>query len=330
MVYGRVARSIRCLEPQARIRFPATRNERDGHRHLIPLYPGDITSFHQLPAIIADDPQLQRNFFYNLGVRLGLTIFRLQRGKEDWKKAKPLDTKVLWATLQTFRRAFHEAKKEYEAEWDSSSTVPSLNLAKFVKNIDPSFWERVATRIQQSIPDGDLKTQQETMAMEDAALGIIRHKIIKESNENLSMLGRGRCFNLKKPDGTNKIAWGRDHDWDWASVELRGKAKRFFSLDRWPLELLSEETRAKTKRDDLIDQKLILDPVAEDPIPRKYFRERLRRFHEDAKFYHRPGPARYPIGDTPLQRKMVRAMLVESISRGKFVTIFPVYIMKVI
>lgn len=196
-----------------------------------------------------------------------------------------------------------------------------LSLAQFVEDVDLPTWESVIPRILGTVsnPVEAMTKEEEDAALEAAALGIIRHKIIKESNENLTMLGRGRILDYKKSDGTNQIVWARDHNWDWASVAVRGKAKQFFSLDRWPLELLSEETRGRIERDEFVDPNMVLDPVAEDPIPQKYFRAKLRRIGgEEERVRHRPGPAIYPIGDTPLQRKMVRDMLVDRVSRGMF------------
>ncbi|OIW25980.1 hypothetical protein CONLIGDRAFT_514286 [Coniochaeta ligniaria NRRL 30616] len=307
-VYGRVARSIRDIEPLDRIKMA------DRQRL---VYPGDIRSFHQLPTDTADDRQLYRNFFYSLGLRLGVTIFRLRKSREEWRKVKPLSTNILWDALHTFSNAYQMNKEEYCRSQSLASY--GLSLAQFVEDVDLPTWESVIPRILGTVsnPVEAMTKEQEEAALEAAALGIIRHKIIKESNENLTMLGRGRILDYKKSDGTNQIVWARDHNWDWASVGVRGKAKQFFSLDRWPLELLSEGTRGRIERDEFVDPNMVLDPVAEDPIPQKYFRAKLRRFGgEEERVRHRPGPAIYPIGDTPLQRKMVRDMLVDRVSRA--------------
>lgn len=318
VVYGRVARSIRDIEPLQRVKVNVTRRDRDGNRSRAPLYPEDIRSFHQLPAASAAARLLNKNFFLDLGLRLGLTVFRLHRAKREWKNAKALSHTHLRDALNTFARVYRDVKEEHGLQWDSSSAEPGLSLAKFVKNIEPAAWQRHIRTVPASIPAGEWTAEKEDAAMEATALGFIRHMIIRENHQNLNMLGRGREVMFKKPDGSDGSAWVRDHNWDWASVEVRGKTKQFFSLDRWPLELQNEVTRGKIQRDEFIDPKMVFDPVAEDPIPGEYFRARLRRYGEDERLRHRPGPAIYPIGDTPLQRRMVRGVLIDKVARGMY------------
>lgn len=318
LVYGRVARSIREIEPAHRIKIPVATTGPDGSQVLTPIDKDHIASFCQLPAVSAKHRQQNRIFFLTLGLRLGVTIFRLRKAKER-QYGTPLGTKPLRDALHTFDRVYRDVKEEHGLQWDNSLSEPGLSLARFVKNIDPAVWGEHIRNVPPATPSGHLTVDTEDTAMEEAALRIIRQRIVQESNENLSMLGRGREVRLRLPDGSNGSAWARDHNWDWASVEVRGKAKRFFSLDRWPLELQSEETRAKIQRDEFIDPNMVAaDLAVEDPIPRRYFRPTFRRYGEDKRFRDPPGPTTYPIGDTPLQRRRVRGMLADRLAGGMY------------
>lgn len=290
----------------------------DDNQVLVPMKRDHIGSFRQLPAVSATDRQQNKNSFLTLGLRLGLTISGLRRAQKDWQEAKPLGLDSLRDALQTFDRVHRNVKEEYSLQLDSSSSELGLSLARFVKNTDPAAWEEHVRAVPETLPSEHRTPDTEDAATEAAALRIIRHKIIQENHENVSMLCRGRGVSFKKPDGSNGSAWTYDHNWDWASVEVRGKAKQFFSLDRWPLELQSEETRGRIRRDEFVELDTIADPAAEDPIPKEYFRAKLRRYDNRERSRHRPGLAIYPIGDTPLQRRMVRGMLAERVARGMY------------
>jgi len=235
-----------------------------------------------------------------------------------WNKAAPLSRKLLRDALHTFNRAHRAVKEEYASEWAHSTPDPGLSLSKLVRDLEPAVWDAHVRSANLRIPSGYLDPEAEEQAMEAVALGIIRHRIIQENHRNLSMLGRGRDVACKRPDSSTSSARVRDHNWDWASVEVRGKARRFFSLDRWPLELQSEEARGRIRRDDDVDPKMVFDAAAEDPIPGECFRPKFRRYGEDERLRHRPGPAVYPIGDTPLQKRVVRNMLQDRVAKGMY------------
>jgi hypothetical protein len=311
-VYGRVARSLRDIEPFTRVGLAATWDEKQ-----FPdlEYPEDIHPFHSLPDLSDAERKLHRKFFLNLALRLGVTLFRLRKEKDRWARAAPINRNLLADVLHIFNSVYRSQREKYASSWGSSTS-----LATLVKELEPALWERYIRPAVSNMPSGQQRTaEMEEKVQEAAALGIIRHRIIRESHENKSMLGRGREIALgSEANGGAKLFTVPSHNWDWASAEVRGQSKRYFSLDRWPLELQSEETRREIEGDEDVDERIVFDAKAEDPVPQEYFRPVLRRYGADRRLRHRPGPAVYPIGDTPLQRRAVREMLIGKIARGMF------------
>lgn len=321
MVYGKVARSNRNIEPIDRIVVPvrSADGELDPGLGMVPSYPNDIVSFHDLDTSNPDTRLQTIKFFHNLGLRLGLTIYRLRQREKQWHKATPLDISLFRPVLDTFNRSYRDIceKQGYIMYPESDEPALSLSLNQFVKHVNPSDWEPIHNAVSK-LNFSDWNPDLEEAAIEAVALRFIRQRIIKENHENLSMLGRGRQTEYTKPDGNKGFIWSRDHNWDWASEPVRGRAKKYFSLDRWPLELQSDEMAGRIRSDEFVDEKLVFDPVAEDPIQQRCFREKLRRYGDSERVRHRPGPALYPIGDTVLQRRVVRQTLEDLVARGKY------------
>ena len=102
-------------------------------------------------------------------------------------------------------------------------------------------------------------------------------------------------------------------NWDWAAGEARGKMRWFFSLDRWPLQLQSEEIRSRIGSDEDIDRDMILDPLMEDPVPSS----RSSKPFEEEKVKRTRDPAVYVLGDTKLRRRKIEKDLRGRIECGK-------------
>jgi hypothetical protein len=178
----------------------------------------------------------------------------LRKEKPTRRKAAPPSRKLLADSLHTFIHFYKDIQGQYASTWDLNSAEPSLSLSKLVKDIDPGIWDRHIRLIaERTTPSDQLDPEDKEAAMEATALAVIRHKIIQENHENLAMLGRGREVVFERADGSIGAALARDHNWDWASVGVRGQARRFFSLDRWPLELQAEETRARVRWEENVD-----------------------------------------------------------------------------
>jgi hypothetical protein len=60
------------------------------------------------------------------------------------------------------------------------------------------------------------------------------------------------------------------------------------------------------------------DATTTDPITNpRYLQPKLRPYREEKTMY-RPGPAVFPVGDTRLQREVLRGRMEELVGRGEF------------
>lgn len=152
--------------------------------------------------------------------------------------------------------------------------------------------------------------QQQQRISTDAALCAIRHGIIDECARNDGMLFPGRSTDYADPDAPRT----RESVWDWARARARRSAggdvlmeeKRFFGLDRWPLQLQSDHVRRRIARG--VDQAQVWDPYVEDPTPWTYYYrpEEARRCLDDGdgpRFS--AGHRIFVVGDTARQRKVM-------------------------
>jgi len=223
-----------------------------------------------------------RQFLYNMSVRLGITLRRLRQAQAQWSQQTPASTRTLLDSMSKC-----EAIYDKMAETDGTYV---LTPHYTVLQAGPS-------GMPDKLPD-------------DAALKIIRAKIVEESTANLTLLGRGRP--------SKESVWTRDHNWAWASNRLRGRpAPRFWSLDRWPVAFQSEQTARRIRTDAALNQRVVWDPRAEDSTEGYPVRPKLRRYGEEEKVRFRPGPAYYSVGDTPLQQKVVQERITEMVAQGK-------------
>jgi hypothetical protein len=148
--------------------------------------------------------------------------------------------------------------------------------------------------------------------------------MVEESNANLPLFVHGCPDWEVGADGAIKQIQRRDHNWDWASEKVRGKARQFWSLGRWPLGFQAEKTRQTIEADQDIDQRMVWSPLDEDPVPKHYFIPKLRRYGEGKEDMarYRPGPAIYNVGDTPRQQKVIRDRLTQIVAQGKLLVFF--------
>ncbi|KAB5584756.1 hypothetical protein GE09DRAFT_1232833 [Coniochaeta sp. 2T2.1] len=319
--HGHIARSIRPIEPLDRVSGTIDYTTDEANPWLQATFPSDITSFLSLPEpdsdpdIAREEALIRSRFFRQLGKRLGLTLHRILQRKHGWHKAHPLPTLQLQKALYTYREAYKTIRDKTDEEWKAQrQNKPPLTLAGFVEGFDPEGWAGLLPSVLKRVPDEMMRTKEnEDEAREEAAMELIRRRILLEAHENKSLLGRGRQAIYTKADGSKETVWTRDFNWDWAAEEARGKKRRFFSLDRWPLKLQSEKTQERIRRDEDVDRDMISDPLTEDPVPREYyFREKLRPYEEERVERIR-GPAEYLLGDTRLQRRKVEREMREMI-----------------
>lgn len=254
---------------------------------------GDIEPYekHQTPPG-PDDPtqSLLEPFVYNLGVRFGLTLYRLRLNQAEWSQLAPVSTRSLIDSMGKWSAVYDELTASDE------NAVPSL--VELVRQANPMDYHDDMT--------------------EDEALKLIRAKMVEESAANRSMLGRGRRRTYINADGRLAVGWVRDHNWGWASVRSRGAvAPRFWSLDRWPVAFQSERTARWIRSDAGANPRMLWDPRAEDSTADYPVRPKLRRYGAEEKVRFRPGRAIYSIGDTPLQQRVIRDRITEMAAEGE-------------
>ncbi|KAG6368114.1 hypothetical protein INS49_002315 [Diaporthe citri] len=146
----------------------------------------------------------------------------------------------------------------------------------------------------------------------EASLQLIRDNIIKEAVKKDSMLWPARSANDYLDPLDEKV---RPKVWGWARPEVRGKVKKFFSVNRWPVQLQTERRQDIITRDKDVDTDLLWRPELEDPTPSKYYRPKARPY-VDEKVQFRAGHRNFLIGDTPHQRQVIIDRMFAQMGRG--------------
>ncbi|KAK4157733.1 hypothetical protein C8A00DRAFT_39882 [Chaetomidium leptoderma] len=149
-----------------------------------------------------------------------------------------------------------------------------------------------------------------------AELALIRTNIIDELGTNKTMLAPGRTHHYLDSAGHPQTTLIRDHNWDWAAAARQQppqRRKQFWSIDRWPL----LKTAINNNKDlDPYPYPSDADLAARDPTTdMRYKQPKLERYCPE-KTEYRPGPAVYPVGDTRLQREVVRGRRIEMVERA--------------
>lgn len=147
----------------------------------------------------------------------------------------------------------------------------------------------------------------------EASLQLVRDNIIKEAVKNDSVLWPARSANNYLDPADEKV---RPKVWGWARPEVRGKVKRFFSVNRWPVQLQTQRRQDIITRDKDMDPDMIWKPEVEDPTPSKYYRPKARPY-VDEKVQFRSGHRNFLIGDTPHQKQVVIDRMFAQMGRGK-------------
>lgn len=146
------------------------------------------------------------------------------------------------------------------------------------------------------------------------ALKTIRDGIIDECVRADSMLWPGRATDYL--DTSASAVKTRESVWDWAKPEIRGPVKKFFSLDRWPVEIQPEAIRRKIENGEDIDPQQVWNPITEDPTPWTYYRQKARPY-QDEKVRYKDGRRKYLIGDTARQEEVIKNRIVARVATGK-------------
>lgn len=236
----------------------------------------------------------------------------------------PLDTRVEdFFLVLAYRWGVYMAKltgvEGLEQQWKTKAARPSGDMSKAIGDYQVEFdritqWNDTPNNplvklVKATLPD---KANDNTLTAE-ASLRLVRDNIIKEAVKNDSMLWPARSANDYLDPLDEKV---RPKVWGWARPEVRGKAKRFFSVNRWPVQLQTQRRQGIITRDEDLDTDLLWKPALEDPTPSKYYRPKARPY-VDEKVQFRAGHRNFLIGDTPHQKQVVIDRMFAQMGRGK-------------
>lgn len=271
--------------------------------------------------------------FHNLGYRLGVTIHSLRQSEpsqpEEQVKPKIIITlpkieKTLTMSLGEYESTLADLVKTYELSHLKKTGVPrTLSLINLVSNARLSDTRSASLYYPPHAPSAEAYLRdinnKKDYATETSALHHVRRQLILESHHNLPLLSRSRPRTATASGNVIQANNTWDHNWDWASPSVRGPVRQFFNVNRWPLNFQTPATQLRIQSDAEIDERYLLDVDAEDPIPKDYFRQKLRRYGEEddeGERVFRPGTPQFWDGDTVSQQKYVRKLLEERIGDG--------------
>lgn len=296
--YGWVMRPIPTCHPEQLVRWTVPLNawelrpnERVEDAVIAPRF-DRLRSWKSLVKRGLQNGQLDQrvqDYFLVLAYRWGCYMRKLagQGGLEEQWKAQAATPSI------EMSRAINEYKNEFDriTQWNDASNNPLVRLVK--------------ATLPERANDNTLTAEQ--------SLQLVRDNIIKEAVQNDSVLWPARSANNYLDPLDEKV---RPKVWGWARPEVRGKVKRFFSVNRWPVQLQTERRQGIITRDEELDGDQLWDPTLEDPTPSKYYRPKARPY-VDEKVRFKAGHRNFLIGDTPRQKQVVIDRMFAQMGRGK-------------
>jgi hypothetical protein len=229
------------------------------------------------------------NYLLCLTYRWGCYMAKLnayEGGKEGWEQPNGITSRDMSYAIEAYKAEFDGI-----TQWNDTPNNPLVRLVKA------------------TLPDKET----DNALNADASLQIVRDHVIKEAVKKDSMLWPARRANNYLDPLDEKV---RPKMWSWASPEVRDKAKTFFSVNRWPVQLQTERRKGIITNDEDMDEDLLWSPLLEDPTPSKYYRPKARPY-VDEKVEVRTGHRSFLIGDTPRQKQFVIDRMFAQMGRGK-------------
>ncbi|KAI8683684.1 hypothetical protein NCS57_00033100 [Fusarium keratoplasticum] len=236
---------------------------------------------------VSTDMEKTLVLFEGLGYRLGRTLrdLRKQHAK-DLKSLTPEQRKVN-------SRYVRDIYDWWELDYPLRANDPKWNP----NMVDDSWKNRVTPKFCDTIKMAEPEAYQESWDRERGfkdihdsvwvASDMLRKGIIREAYENKSMLFPTRV--TRRIDDTGKTiisAPRREPVWSFGHPERCGKGPRFWSIDRWPLHLQSEETRDLIESSGPDDSVCVVPPSMGGKPPKRTKKKRTkgaRRFGEEAE-----------------------------------------------
>lgn len=299
--YGWVRRPIPSCHPEKLVRWTVpeeTRRlspeQRDEDLVFVPRF-DRLRNWHSLVRRgLQNSPLEQRveDFFLVLAYRWGCYMKKLtgDNGLEQkWKTQAATPSGEM-------SRAISDYKAEFDriTQWHDAPNNPLVKLVKATMND---------------------KANDNTLTAE-SSLQLVRDNIITEAVKNDSVLWPARSANNYLDPLDEKV---RPKVWGWARPEVRGKVKKFFSVNKWPVQLQTQKRQDIITRDKDINPDMLWKPELEDPTPAKYYRPKARPYI-DEKVQFREGHRNFLIGDTPHQKQVVIDRMFAQMGRGKIVS----------
>lgn len=181
--------------------------------------------------------------FEGLGYRLGRTIREL--GEQHSKDLRSLTPEQRTVNARYTRDIFDWWMKDYPLRANDPKWNPNVVDGPGAVRVTPKLLDAIKMAdpeaYQESWEGGSLADIDDSL---DVTFDTIRKGIIREAYENKSMLFPTRV--TRRIDSTGKTitsAPRREPVWSFGHPERCGKGPRFWSIDRWPLHLQTEETR---------------------------------------------------------------------------------------
>lgn len=293
--YGRVQRPVLKYFPEDLIMWRTQDNDSgDPNNHPEGIRPDtprfeDLRTWHDI--VHQDPPEAVdanvRQFILCLAYRWGHGTRRLAAQEENWKLIAPVP-------LPLFDSELGRLSNKFDLQMGSDEE------ARRVEDDMSLIWKVTLNKTEEQPP-------QDITVIKEIRRGVI-NEIVRADN----MLYPGRSTNYLQADAPKT----RESIWDWAKPEVRGKSKKFFSLNRWPVQLQSAETQHRIKDDVDVDPDMLWNPIIEDPTPWTYYRPKAKPYGQDTVKF-RTGRRLYPIGDTARQREVVKNQVMAMVGSGK-------------
>ncbi|KAL8395561.1 hypothetical protein RB595_003166 [Gaeumannomyces hyphopodioides] len=290
--YGYVSRPFTDLHPEMLVVLPPVSRQSEGagagevneFDAVGAPRPSELKTWNDLAAEATPEPDpAVYNFFGALSYRLGYTCAVLEKRVANAKTLGPANmSKAL-------------------AEWEDT-----VDNWREVTGYPPTL-ASVCAKIGDGKPGAP--------KLDDAAaLKRVRAKVLEEAERNANTLYPTRWLQATAADGSDVSVPIREPLWDWGQPEIRGRARRYFSLDRYPLELQTPERQAELRSGLEVDEELLWDPCAADPTKPEWLMRKATRFGQSKEVYKR-GPAIF-YGDTVLQKEAIVSHINTTLATG--------------
>ncbi|KAI6371331.1 hypothetical protein MCOR03_003684 [Pyricularia oryzae] len=230
------------------------------------------------------------NFFMALSYRLGFTLLKLKQRNQVGKLTKQDMARSIADWIET--------KTKWDRVLEASPDVAAA-----------------PTTLVQVLADMDKdKPAPET---EQEAAKLIRKRIIHEAEANLNNLYPTEFKTYLAKDGSHVTLPIRDEIWDWGAPEIRGRARQYFSLRRWPVHLQTAADQEVITRDRDLDPEVLWDPCAEDLTGPEWLLQKATPWQfEPVKV--KEGGSGYWFGDTKLQKEYIEGAVTNRFAEALF------------